>query len=145
MYASVGLVRSTSHLHAPLVVNFFADPYAVRDLLVSPEPSNLPLSRFILLPLDITTPHELPFPYYTSTIDSDFCTPAQRSPERNPLVHFTSAFLERTRDVMLKFGKDAMELHDIAAVWCAIEHPPVGRLAQWGKWNFVKRKFQIER
>ena len=42
-----------------------------------------------------------------------------------PLVHFTSAFLERTREIMVSYGKDAMELHDIVAVWCALANPPV--------------------
>lgn len=52
---------------------------------------------------------------------------------------------------MIEFGKDAMELHDIVAVWCAIENPPVASEAagaiptlQEG-WKAVKRKFDVER
>ncbi|KAH9892548.1 nucleoside hydrolase [Cubamyces lactineus] len=108
--------------------NFFADPYAVKELLVPSDPGHgIPLERFILLPLDITTPHELSFPYYQATVDPAFKSTAapSRLEEKTPLVHFTSAFLERTREIMVDFGKDAMELHDIAAVWCAIENPPV--------------------
>ncbi|OSD06841.1 nucleoside hydrolase [Trametes coccinea BRFM310] len=134
--------------------NFFADPYAVKDLLVPSDPRHgLPLERFILLPLDVTTPHELSFPYYKATVDPAFgSTSSPSRPEgKSPLVHFTSAFLERTREVMVEFGKDAMELHDIAAVWCAIENPPIKDehedalpTLQHG-WKVVKRKFDIER
>ena len=90
--------------------------------------------------------------YYAPTppsaaLDDD---PSQKA----PLVHFTSSFLERTREVMLMFGKDAMELHDIVAVWCAIENPPPSdeELARANSlpvlqshWGAVHRKFQIER
>ena len=68
-------------------------------------------------------------------------------------MQFTSAFLERTREVMLEFGKDAMELHDIVAVWCAVENPPcaveddrpnaVPKLKEG--WKARRRLFQIER
>lgn len=99
-----------------------------------------------MLPLDITTPHELPFPYYTTEVDPTFGSPNAGDAITSHLVKFTSAFFERTREVMLQFGKDAMELHDIAAVWCAIEHPPVELLggAKRG-WSFARRKFEIER
>ena len=68
------------------------------------------------------------------------------------MVHFTSAFFDRTRTVMLQFGKDAMELHDAVAVWCAIENPPPPEdegphtlpMLKDG-WRAVRRKFQIER
>lgn len=139
-------------------VNFFADPYAVQELLVPPSGSPaLPLDRFLLLPLDTTTPHELPFPYYATAIDKTFVSAAKPSiPDgKSPIVHFTSAFLEKTRDVMISFGKDAMELHDIVAVWCAIENPPeTAEIAQKSEvhmpvlqegWGAVRRKFEIER
>jgi len=41
-------------------------------------------------------------------------------------------------------GKDAMELHDIAAVWAAIAHPP-GLAGPAPGWGFRRRKFLIER
>ncbi|KAG6844412.1 hypothetical protein H0H87_007067 [Tephrocybe sp. NHM501043] len=44
---------------------------------------------------------------------------------------------------MLSFGKDAMELHDIAAVWCAIENPPDCEL--FPGWRTRSRIFDIER
>jgi hypothetical protein len=52
---------------------------------------------------------------------------------------------------MVAFGKDALELHDVVAVWCAIENPPetvVEENALPGLspgWAAVKRKFDIER
>ncbi|KAF8070328.1 Inosine/uridine-preferring nucleoside hydrolase domain-containing protein [Lyophyllum atratum] len=124
---------------------FFADPYAVKDLLLSSEPRlGLPLDRFILLPLDVTTPHELPFPKYKEEIDPTFDSSAIPSLPvgKSPLVHFTSSVLERTREIMLKFGKDAMELHDIVAVWYAIENPPGLDLPTW---RTRTRVFDIER
>lgn len=153
------LIVRRNHVELLLfAVNFFADPYAVRELIVPPTgPPALPLDRFLLIPLDTTTPHELPFPYYASTVDTSFHSTAQpSSPEgKSPIVHFTSAFLERTREVMLAFGKDAMELHDIVVVWCAIENPPEEReIAQSDServpalrtgWTAVHRKFEIER
>lgn len=53
---------------------------------------------------------------------------------------------------MIKFGKDAMELHDAVAVWCAIENPPAAdgeditimpKLSE--NWRITRRKFEIER
>ncbi|KAI1794101.1 nucleoside hydrolase [Ganoderma leucocontextum] len=136
--------------------NFFADPFAVKELLTPTEPGQgLPFDRFLLLPLDITTPHELSFPYYKEVVDPAFESTASPSrPEgKPPLVHFTSSFLERTREVMVELGKDAMELHDIAAVWCAIENPPVKEQDQDPTalpilrqgWTAARRKFEVER
>ncbi|TFY67928.1 hypothetical protein EVJ58_g1321 [Rhodofomes roseus] len=136
-------------------VNFFADPYAVKELLLPDDPrSGLPLERFLLLPLDITTPHELPFPIYATQVDPTFENATTRPSQpkgKPPLVHFTSSFLERTREIMVSYGKDAMELHDIVAVWCAIANPPVevetaGTLPKLEPgWKASQRKFQIER
>ncbi|KAG5646805.1 hypothetical protein DXG03_002182 [Asterophora parasitica] len=127
-------------------VNFFADPYAVKELLTPRESQlGLPLDRFLLLPLDITSLHEMPFPKYKEKIDLAFESSASSSVAagKRPLVHFTSSFLERTREIMVKFGKDAMELHDIVAVWCAIDNPP-GRELSTG-WKARKRVFDVER
>ncbi|KAL0956158.1 hypothetical protein HGRIS_002319 [Hohenbuehelia grisea] len=130
--------------------NFFADPYAVRELLHPSQPElGLPLERFLMLPLDITTPHELPFPVYKAQVDPTFENTScpSLSKDKSPLTHFTSSFLERTREVMLEFGKDAMELHDIVAVWCAIENPPVADAATPLNrgWKASRRTFEIER
>jgi hypothetical protein len=107
----------------------------------------LPLDRFILLPLDVTTPHELKFTDYNDRIDPKFHDLPSRATDKSPLTHFTSSFLENTREIMLQFGKDAMELHDIVAVWCAIENPPRNEEALQLRegWQAVKRQFKIER
>ena len=111
-----------------------------------------PLERFILLPLDVTTPHELPFPVYNAEVDSEFeNTSSPSNPAgKPPLAHFTSSFLERTREVMLAFGKDAMELHDPVAVWFAIDNPPgqesTGQSPVLSQgWKTTQRQFQVER
>ena len=110
----------------------------------------LPLDRFVLLPLDITTPHELPFPEYKRAVDPAFYNSSflSNSLNKSPLTHFTSSFLERTREKMLRHGKDAMELHDVVAVWCAIENPPLPYAAPMvltPGWQGCKRIFDIER
>ncbi|KAF5370765.1 hypothetical protein D9758_002125 [Tetrapyrgos nigripes] len=124
--------------------NYFADPYAVKELLCPHDPSTgFPLDRFFMVPLDITTPHELPFPAYKAQVDNAFESAAKPSvaSDKSPLRHFTSSFLERTRMVMLEFGKDAMELHDIVAVWFALAN--TGPLSPG--WGVSKRVFDIER
>ena len=133
------------------LVNFYADPYAVKELLIStPLHQGLPLDRFLLVPLDITTPHELPFPEYKRDVDPAFYNSSLPSIPLNksPLTHFTSSFLERTRETMLEYGKDALELHDIVAVWCAIENPPhhdAPPMSLAPDWKGCKRIFDIER
>lgn len=125
--------------------------------LLEPPTLIFPHSRWLLIPLDITTPHELPFPLYEQRIDRAFGSTSQPSEAQGkaPIVHFTSAFLERTREVMKMFGKDAMELHDIVAVWCACDNPPASdeEVKQVGGavralhqgWAAVPRRFQVER
>ncbi len=125
-------------------VNFFADPYAVDEVLVSPA-TRLPLALVLLLPLDITTSHLLPFAGYTARIDPSFAVDSPSVPTgKTPLTHFTSAFLRRTRSVMRAYGLDAMQLHDITAVWAAIAHPP-GLEGPAAGWTFRRRLFSIER
>src|SRR5882724_5772689 len=58
--------------------------------------------------------------------------------------------LYQTSQVMRRFGKDALELHDPLAVWCAICNPPVENESPGGPglcdgWVAEKRRFQIER
>lgn len=111
-----------------------------------------PLDRFILIPLDITTPHELPFPIYKARVDNTF--ESTKAPSvvngKTPLVHFTSSFFERVREVMLSFGKDAMELHDPITIWYSIANPLIeqaqgpGPVLQKG-WEALRRQFQVER
>ena len=44
---------------------------------------------------------------------------------------------------MLDYGKDAMELHDVVAVWYAAENP-IGEDFREG-WKVQRRTFQVER
>ena len=108
-----------------MIVNFYADPFAVKELLIDDKEDGIPKDRFVILPLDITTPHELPFKAYLERVDPTFLRPAVLSTESggeesinrkhyteqspNPIAYFTSAILRRTRKVMRDFGKDAME------------------------------------
>jgi len=51
---------------------------------------------------------------------------------------------------MLAFGKDAMELHDVCAVWYAIANPPLGEQGLLNPrhsvgWATYLRLFEIER
>jgi len=124
--------------------NFFADPHAVDEVLISPT-TRLPLARVLLLPLDITSIHLLPFSSYITRIDPAFAIDRPSIPTaKTPLTHFTSAFLRRTRGVMRAYGKDAMELHDIVAVWAAIAYPPWPEVSAPG-WTARRRLFQMER
>lgn len=133
--------------------NVYADPYAARELLIPTDiTSGLPLDRVIIAPLDITSNHELPFPHYCQKVDPAFKSTAQPSNAdgKSPLVHFTSSVFERTREIMLEWGKDAMELHDIVAIWCAIENPPEinpvrGLPGMSTGWVLAQRTFDIER
>lgn len=161
------VIRSDSRL-----VNWYADPYAVYELLTPSADaahSGLPISRTLILPLDITTPHEIPFPAYAEHIDPTFAPDQPSKAEsKAPLRHFASAFLRRTREVMKSFGKDAMELHvsssiifeafqrnitqtswqDITAVWAAAQNPPTETDAVMGLadgWSIYWRTFAIER
>ncbi|KAH9008454.1 nucleoside hydrolase [Lactarius hengduanensis] len=124
--------------------NFFADPFAVAEVLRS-ETTRLPLERVLLLPLDITCPHTLPFSAYSKYVDPTF---AEDAPSvlagKTPLAHFSSAFFRRTRHVMRAYGLDGVELHDIAAVWAAITHPPGLEGAAPG-WTVRRRRFEMER
>lgn len=136
----------------PYTVNVFADPFAAKELLARTDITGFPLERLILVPLDITTIHELPFPYYRQKIDPTLDSEANPSNAdgKSPLVHFTSSVFERTRDIMIQFGKDALELHDIVAIWCAIENPPEinsvdGLPGMSPGWTVVERTFDIER
>jgi hypothetical protein len=48
------------------------------------------------------------------------------------------------RHVMRAHGLDGLELHDIAAVWAAIAHPPGLEGAAPG-WTVRRRRFEMER
>lgn len=134
-----------SHPKSWTLVNFFADPFAVKELLAPKEPNTgLPLDRLLLLPLDITTQHQFSFSVYKNKVDPTLDVPSHPSvaTDKPPLTHFTSAFLERVHERMLQFGKDSLVLHDPATVWCAIENPPSVALSKG--WKARPRVFDVE-
>jgi len=139
-----GTLDVPGNVTASAEFNFFADPFAVAEVLTS-ETTRLPLERVLLLPLDITCSHFLPFPTYATHVDPVFATDTPSVPEgKTPLTHFSSAFFRRMRHVMRAHGLDGIELHDIAAVWAAIAHPPGLEGAAPG-WAVRRRRFEMER
>ncbi|KIK97378.1 hypothetical protein PAXRUDRAFT_230975 [Paxillus rubicundulus Ve08.2h10] len=134
--------------------NFLADPYAAKGLLCPVvQGQGLPLERVLLVTLDVTRSHKLPFTFYIQHVDPDFDSTTNPSvaTEKSPVSHFTSSFLERTREVLLDLGQDTMELHDVVAMWCAIDNPPEAFAKEHNLpslspgWAAAKRKFDIER
>ncbi|GAA5849735.1 hypothetical protein JCM9279_001999 [Rhodotorula babjevae] len=97
--------------------NYYADPFAASILFA------LARSNLYIFPLDLTSYLTLPFSLYTSAVDPAFSdTSAPSVPQgKAPLTHFTSSFLERTREVMRQFGSDVMEQHDPTVVYALID------------------------
>ncbi|WVQ82058.1 hypothetical protein IAT38_004186 [Cryptococcus sp. DSM 104549] len=127
--------------------NCFADPYAAAQVL---EACKAGAVELIMAPLDITTPHAIPFydlihPSVVPIPDATGVVPTKPAP--TPLEAFISAMLVRVRGLQASFGlPDSMEMHDPVAVWYAIAHasgkrgsPPAAG------WELRQRDFQIER
>lgn len=98
--------------------NYYADPYAAQSLFA------LALPHLYMLPLDLTSYLVLPFSLYKSAVDPPFAdttSPSDGTAGKRPLVHFTSSFLERTREIMRSFGSEMMELHDPTVVYALID------------------------
>jgi len=84
------------------LVNFFADPYAVKEVLHPQGATDgIPLDRTILLSLDHTSKIGLPFQVYKAQVDPQFedTKSPSKAEGKSPLVHFTSSFFERTVEV----------------------------------------------
>ena len=127
--------------------NCFADPFAAQQVLDACKAGQFEL---IMAPLDITTPHQVPFddlihPGLVSGPDGS--VPARESDTPpSPLRAFISAMLVRVRGLQASFGlDDAMEMHDPVAVWWALAQAsrPVLDLAEG--WELQPREFKIER
>ncbi|KAK4687522.1 hypothetical protein P7C73_g2605, partial [Tremellales sp. Uapishka_1] len=117
--------------------NCFADPYAAAEVLKAVKEGAF---RLIMAPLDITTPHQIPF---SDLIHPSLLTPPEEAPPPTPLQAFTGSMLLRVRGLQASFGlPDAMEMHDPVAVWYAIENAGTEDHAGW---KTVKRDFAIER
>lgn len=81
--------------------NLFADPYAGQYLFSLPPTERVPI---VVCPLDITTPHAVPFPVLMRD--------AQERGD-STLLDFVVAFLGRVRGIYADLGLgDAMEMHD---------------------------------
>jgi inosine-uridine nucleoside N-ribohydrolase len=118
--------------------NCYADPYAAHMML---EAVKSGLFTMVLAPLDITTPHQIPF---DDLIHSSY--PADPDPSLSPLKHLTSAMLGRVRGLQASFGlPDAMEMHDPVAVWYAIAHAHLPDGQQEEGWKVKARQFKVER
>jgi inosine-uridine nucleoside N-ribohydrolase len=130
--------------------NSFADPYAATAIL---DASKSGLITLIMAPLDITTPHTIPFldlihPDYIPNPDGSLPTPTPTTDASapGPLKSFVSAMLVRVRGLQAAFGSaDAMEMHDPLATWYAIAHAslPLGQTADG--WAVEQREFKVER
>ncbi|KAL1407338.1 hypothetical protein Q8F55_006760 [Vanrija albida] len=119
--------------------NCFADPYAFAFLLDEVKKGAF---RLVFAPLDITSPHMIPF--------SDLLHPALIGEDATgvapptPLQAFATSFLRRVRGLQAKFGlPDAMEMHDPVAVWYAIANR--GRSDLASGWAVKGRAFSVER
>ncbi|CED83155.1 Predicted inosine-uridine preferring nucleoside hydrolase [Phaffia rhodozyma] len=110
--------------------NLYADPYAGAYIFdaSSPSRSSHPF-HLTILPLDVTTPHAVPFP--------ELLLP---SPE-SPVDVYTSAFLPRVKEIYSSLGlPDEMEMHDPMVVWVAVA------LARGDSgFSVRRRKFEVER
>lgn len=97
--------------------NYYADPYAAKTIFA------LALPHLYILPLDLTSYLVLPFSLYQSAVDPTFADTSAPSVAdgKRPLVHFTSSFLERTREIMRSFGSELMEQHDPTVVYALMD------------------------
>ncbi|OCF76096.1 hydrolase [Kwoniella mangroviensis CBS 8886] len=143
-----GALDHPGNTSATAEFNCFADPFAASEIL---EGCKAGLFELILAPLDITTPHAIPF--------SDLIHPSvvkipnskgelvETDEEPTPLQAFVSAMLVRVRGLQASFGlEDSMEMHDPVAVWYALAHAMQKRNSPpLEGWKAVQRDFKIER
>ncbi|KAG8886693.1 hypothetical protein FRB98_001097 [Tulasnella sp. 332] len=113
--------------------NFFADPYAAQHVLDHVQQIAQPYPfDFVLVPLDVTSRHTIPYGRLISERES------------SPLQEFTSALLRRPRGVMKVLGlPDEFEMHDPLAAWFVIR--TCGDGTPEPGWGVKKRKFVVEK
>jgi len=116
--------------------NFFADPYAADIVL---KAATLGQFDFVLVPLDITSRHTIPF---DALIRSGT---EQQKP--SILRSLTDPILSRTRHVLAAWGDttDMFEMHDPLAAYFVIEHGDLDGMNLKPGWTTAKRSFMIER
>ena len=116
--------------------NCFADPYAAAQILDAVKAGEF---QCVMAPLDITTPHDVPFvdlihpsivrkaAQATASLQ-DTASPAKaqkiaHEAAPSPLEEFIGNMLLRVRGLQASFGlPDAMEMHDPVAVWYAVQN-----------------------
>jgi inosine-uridine nucleoside N-ribohydrolase len=121
--------------------NCFADPYAADQILAACKQGAF---KLIMAPLDITSPHTVPFDDLIVTKPEDDVAKQDKNGVPGPLRVFISSFLHRVRGLQASFGApDAMEMHDPLAIWYAIDNAdlPTGS----NGWETEQRDFKIER
>ncbi|KAM0787015.1 hypothetical protein ACM66B_006283 [Microbotryomycetes sp. NB124-2] len=126
--------------------NFAADPHAAAFVLSSSSAAAR-LDNLYLLPLDITTSLTMSFDEYKRLVDPELEGSHKPScPEgKSPLVHFTSAFLERTVEVIRKYGGEAMEMHDPSCIWALIDCVRDNSDELGRAWHWQWREFEVEK
>jgi inosine-uridine nucleoside N-ribohydrolase len=93
--------------------NLFADPYAGAYLFSLPPAEAV---NIVVCPLDITTPHAVPFPVLMGD---------EGARPKSPLLDFVVAFLGRVRGIYESLGLgDAMEMHDPMCVLQYVSSSP---------------------
>jgi inosine-uridine nucleoside N-ribohydrolase len=112
--------------------------YAAQEILDSVSNN---LFSMTMCPLDITTPHTIPF--------SQLIHDSTRTDPSTPLKEFTTAMLIRVRGLMKSFGlPDGMEMHDPLAIWytlaCLTTKGETGG-GEAVEWKTEKRVFKVER
>lgn len=120
--------------------NCYADPYAAAAVMEAVKKGAF---RFVFAPLDVTTPHQIPFKDLLHPSFADVGIDPKSVPPPTPLERFATSFLLRVRSLQAKFGlPDAMEMHDPVAVWYGIEPES---FAVAGKQFGIERKGELTR
>ncbi|ORX38682.1 putative hydrolase [Kockovaella imperatae] len=127
--------------------NCFADPYAATIIMEACKAGEI---KLVIAPLDITTPHTIPF---SDLIDPSIGIPPSDSSGQSsklsppgPLKTFISHMLSRVRGLHVSFGlPDAMEMHDPLAVWYALSNASRAPLDTAEGWHLRPRDFKVER
>ena len=121
--------------------NCSSSRYAAENVLQAATAQLFPL---VLLPLDITSQHTIPF----STLIRP-PTISEEEEEPTSIRSFLNAMLSRPRIILRAFGLmgDVFEMHDPLAAWFVIQHAEAGIAGTELRdgWETTRRDFVIER
>ncbi|KAH7090866.1 nucleoside hydrolase [Auriculariales sp. MPI-PUGE-AT-0066] len=116
--------------------NVFADPFAAGLLLGAHSAAERPLP-ILVVPLDISTLHTVPFDALITSLDD---------PAAPPLERFVSVVLDRPRRVLKLLGyPDVMEMHDPLAAYVVLAHVAVTGPQLLDGWVVERRTILVER